>query len=167
MSLLIFQFVIKQWDKSQISILHQTQREAVADRYLISAKPAYHVLDKSCILEQYGDDNVTNVYKNGRIITSVLADGQIQFDRFQVCAHSAGDVLKFLSDEKAPEVIGSLNQGWIQSRYHWRYKVKHAGQIYWLYEEVVLNAVCLEVFSAEELRRDYFLTTQPAIIFIG
>lgn len=160
MRLLIFQIVIKQWDKSQRTPSHVAARAAIPDRYTIATKPAYYVLDKACIVDQHGDDIPTSIFEDGRIKTAMLSDGRIRFDRFQVCGNPEGDVLEYLAKAKNPQVIGPLNQGWIQCQYNWHYGVKEGGQHYWMYEEVTLNAVCTEEFDA-----DYFLRTEPRIIF--
>ena len=67
MSVLVFQIVIKQWDKGQSSPEHVAARAAIPIRYSVATKPAYYVLDKPCIVDQHGDDISTSVFKNGRI----------------------------------------------------------------------------------------------------
>ena len=160
MSLLIFQVLIKQWDKSQRSPSHVTARAAIPNRYTIAAEPAYYVLNKACIIDQHGDDIPTSVFETGRIKTTVLPDGCIRFDRFQVCGDTEGDVLEYLAKGSNPKIVGSLNLGWIQCQYNWRYGVEEGGQNYWMYEEVTLNAACADQFDV-----DYFLKTEPRIVF--
>jgi hypothetical protein len=160
MSQLIFQVIIKQWDKSQRTPSHVSAREAMPIRCTIAAEPAYYVLNKVCIIDQHGDDIPTSIFKTGRIKTAVLQDGRIRFDRFQVCGDIEGDVLEYLAKGKKPEIIGPLNMGWIQCQYNWRYGVEEGGHNYWMYEEVTLNAVC-----ADKLDVDYFLKTEPRIVF--
>ena len=160
MSLLIFQIIIKQWDKGQLTPSHVAARVAIPVRYTIATKPAYYVLDKACIVDQHGDDIPTNIFEDGRIRTAMLPDGRIRFDRFQVCGNPEGDILEYLAKAKNPQIIGTLNQGWIQCQYNWHYGVKEGGQHYWMFEEVTLNAVCTEEFDA-----DYFLMTEPLIVF--
>ncbi|MFT6028931.1 MAG: hypothetical protein ACI8O8_000662 [Oleiphilaceae bacterium] len=162
MNLFVFQFVIKQWDKSQNTLDHQAKRSALPERYNISNKPTYQVLGKSCVLEQYGDDLPTNIFKEGRIKTAVLPDNYIRLDRFMVTIDPKGDRLEYWINGKIEKTIGLLNQGWIQSRYRWRYSVIEGGQIYWMYEEVILNAVCLD---EDEFEQNVFLKTEPRIIF--
>ena len=162
MSVLVFQIVIKQWDKGHSSQEHVAARAAMSVRYPIAAKPAYYVLDKTCIVDQHGDDISTNVFKNGRIKYGMLPDGRIRFDRFQVFGNEEGDVLEYVSEGKGWETVGPLNQGWIQCQYSWRYSVEEAGMRYWMYEEVTLNAVCTDDFDAE-----CFLKTEPSLIFEG
>ncbi|MFT4825610.1 MAG: hypothetical protein ACJAUG_000427 [Halioglobus sp.] len=160
MSLLIFQVIIKQWDKSQRSPSHVSARAAIPIRCIIAAEPAYFVLNKACIIDQHGDDIPTSIFETGRIKTAVLQDGRIRFDRFQVCGDTEGDVLEYLAKGKEPQILGPLNMGWIQCQYNWRYGVEEGGHNYWMYEEVTLNAV-----RADQLDVDYFLENEPRIIF--
>ena len=160
MSFLIFQLVIKQWDKGQNTPSHITARAAIPDRYTIATKPAYYVLDKPCIVDQHGDDIATSAFKNGRIKYGMLPDGRISFDRFQVSGSPQGDVLEYLSAGNKSKIIGPLNQGWIQCHYNWRYAVEEGGANYWMYEEVILNAACTDEFDAE-----YFLKSGPLLVF--
>ncbi|OUR89480.1 hypothetical protein A9Q81_21780 [Gammaproteobacteria bacterium 42_54_T18] len=158
MSVLVFQIVIKQWDKGQSSPEHVAARAAIPARYAVATKPAYYVLDKPCIVDQHGDDISTNVFKNGRIKYGMLPDGRIRFDRFQVCGKEGGDILEYVSEDKGCQIVGPLNQGWVQCQYSWRYSVEEAGMRYWMYEEVTLNAVCMDEFDDE-----CFLKTEPTI----
>ena len=160
MSLLVFQVVIKQWDKSQRSVTDVAARATLPSRYTIDSQPAYFVLNKACIIDLHGDDLPTSVFKNGRIKTAMLPDGCIGFDRFQLCSSKGVDVLAYLPKAGSQQIIGPLDQGWIQCRYHWRYAVEEGGQNYWMYEELILNAACLQEFDAS-----YFLHTEPRITF--
>ena len=160
MSLLIFQITIKQWDKGQNTPSHQSARAAIPSVYSITTKPAFKVFNRPCILEQHGDDIPTNIFSDGRIKTSILSNDRVMFDRFQIVNDSNGFVLEYLVKGIKAQTLGQLDQGWIQSRYNWRYSVIEAKQLYWMYEEVTLNAVCLEEFNA-----DYFLKTEPSIVF--
>jgi len=160
MSLLIFQITIKQWDKGQNTPSHQSARAAIPSVYSITTKPAFNVFNRPCILEQHGDDIPTNIFSDGRIKNSILSNDRVMFDRFQIVNDSNGFVLEYLVKGIKTQTLGQLDQGWIQSRYNWRYSVIEAKQLYWMYEEVTLNAVCLEEFDA-----DYFLKTEPSIVF--
>jgi hypothetical protein len=160
MSVLVFQLVIKQWDKGQSSPEHVAARGTIPIRYSVVTKPVYYVLNKPCIVDQHGDDISTSVFKNGRIRYGMLPDGRIRFDRFQVCAKEDGDVLEYASEDKGCQTIGPLNQGWIQCQYRWRYSVEEAGMCYWMYEEVTLNAACLDELDAE-----CFMNSEPSITF--
>jgi hypothetical protein len=160
MSLLIFQITIKQWDKGENTLSHQSARAAIPSVYSINSKPAFKVFDKPCILEQHGDDIPTNIFNDGRIQTSILSNERVMFDRFQIVKDSKGFLLEYLVKGKSAQTLGLLNQGWIQSRYTWRYSVIEAKQLYWMYEDVTLNAVYMEEFDA-----NCFLKAQPSIVF--
>jgi len=62
--------------------------------------------------------------------------------------------------DKAPNVIGSLNNQWVQCRYADRYSIFEGGFYYWLYEEVTLNAICIDEFND-----NVFMDTEPALVF--
>lgn len=136
------------------------KRAALPDRYTIVAKPIDKVSDVACIIDQHGDDLPNNVFKDGRIKYAKLADDQLSFDRFQVSYNANRDVLEYFVKDKRPVAIGSFDQGWMQCRYNWRYGVEESDQFYWMYEELTLNAVYMDDFDA-----DYFLTSEPDIIF--
>ncbi|MGK0249350.1 MAG: hypothetical protein ACI910_002092 [Oleispira sp.] len=179
MSLFIFQITIKQWDKGQNKPSHESTRANMPSVFSISAKPSFNVFNTPCILEQHGDDIATNVFSKGRIRTSLVSTDRVMFDRFQVVNGSTGPVLEFLHTghslvkgerlAKAAHrvnhdkslVLGPLNEHWVQARYTWRYSVLEANQIYWMYEEVTLNAMC-----ADELDEKCFLNTAPSIVFM-
>lgn len=169
MSLLVFQIVIKQWDRSQCTPEHVAVREQIPVCYSISAKPAYYVLEMPCIVDQHGDDVPTSVFKNGRIKYGIMPDQRIRFDRFQVSNGEKGDAkgdekglsLEYLTKDKQYQFMGRLNEGWIQCQYNWRYSVEESGQRYWMYEEVTLNAACMD-----ELDADLFVKSTPVVAFI-
>ena len=160
MSLLIFQITIKQWDKGQNTPSDHSARNALPCVFAITTEPAFNVFNMPCILEQHGDDIATNVFSNGRIRTSVLSADRVMFDRFQIANRSTGPVLEYIAKGESTQVIGQLNQNWIQARYTWRYSVLENNQMYWLYEEVILNAMCADEFDA-----NCFLNAQPSIVF--
>lgn len=161
MGLFIFQFTIKQWDKGQNTVTHQTARANIPSVYVVNTKPAFNVFNHACILEQHGDDIPTNVYGDGRIKTSVLSDQRVIFDRFQIVNTAHGFELKYLNKENKKQSLGQINNHWIQAQYQWRYRVIESKQLYWMYEEVTLNAVCLQEFDAE-----YFLKIEPSVVFV-
>jgi len=167
-SLLVFQIVIKQWDRGQCTPEHVAARAELPVCYSISAKPAYYVLDKPCIVDQHGDDIPTSVFKNGRIKYGLMPDQRIRFDRFQVSSDERGDEkggekvlpLEYLTKGKQYKSIGRLNEGWIQCQYNRRYSVEEGGQRYWMYEEVTLNAAYMD-----ELDVDCFVKSDPSVVF--
>ena len=160
MSTLIFQIHIKQWDKSQRSPTDVAARAAIPGRYPIMAKPEYFILNKACIIDQHGDDIATSAYSDGRLKTAVMVDGSVRLDRFVVYESDGKDILAYREENKDLIIIGCLNDGWIQSRFNWRYAVEQGGQFYWLYEEFTLNAACVK-----EVDADYFLALPPKQIF--
>jgi hypothetical protein len=160
MSTLIFQVLIKQWNKGQDTSMDVAARAAMPDRYSIASKPEYFILDKACIVDQHGDDLATNVYPDGRLKTALMPDGSVKIDRFLISKNDDVDVLAYSVKNQKPVIIADLNQGWIQSRYSWRYAVEQGDQFYWLYEEFTLNAVCLQKFET-----DYFLRSSPRLNF--
>lgn len=165
MSLLIFQITIKQWDKGQNTPAHQSARAVMPTIFPITTEPTFNVFNTPCIVEQHGDDIATNVFSNGRIKKSVLSVDRVMFDRFQIVNGSEGFVLEYLANgsrdsSHSPQILGQLNENWIQARYTWRYSVLESEQIYWMYEEVTLNAMCVEAFD-----ENCFLKTQPGIVF--
>jgi hypothetical protein len=178
MSLFIFQITIKQWDKGQNKPLHESIRATMPTVFSISSKPSFNVFNTPCILEQQGDDIATNVFSKGRIRASLVSADRIMFDRFQIVKGPVGPVLEFLNtghsvvngeslakgesgvNQDKSVVLGPLNEHWIQARYTWRYPVLEDNQIYWMYEEVTLNAM-----RAEVLDENCFLNTKPSIVF--
>jgi len=156
MSILILQIIIKQWDKSQRTETHVLDRAKIPDRYPVIFPPAFYVFNKECVIDKHGGD-----LQGGRVKYSQSADGKIKFDRFQVCLE--GKVLEYFGtteSDEAPGIIGSLNNKWIQCKYNWRYGVFESGMYYWLYEEVILNAICIN-----ELNEKVFLNAGPAIVY--
>jgi hypothetical protein len=160
MSLVIFQITIKQWDKGQNTPAHQHARSAMPTSFPITAEPAFNIFNTECIFEQHGDDVATNVFSNGRIKKSVLSIDRVILDRFQIVNSPSGFVLEYFINGEPPKILGQLNEDWIQARYTWRYSVLESNQIYWMYEEVTLNAMCVE-----ELDADYFIKTLPSLVF--
>jgi hypothetical protein len=160
MSVFIFQFIIKQWDKGQNTPPHQTARAAIPSAYAVNTKPAFEVFNQPCILEQHGDDIPTNIYSDGRIRTTVLSEDRVMFDRFQLINTGNGLELEYLKEGSKNQSLGQLNNHWIKAQYQWRYRVIENKQLYWMYENVTLNAACLQKFDAE-----CFLKTEPSIVF--
>lgn len=168
MSLLIFQITIKQWDKGQNTTSDQSARSALPSVFPITAKPTLSIFNSECILDQHGDDIATNVFRHGRIRASVLSADRVKFDRFEIDNSSTGLVLEYsdkgpgLGKGESPniQVLGPLNEQWIQARYNWRYSVLESNQIYWMYEEVTLNAICVEEFDS-----NVFIKTEPCVVF--
>jgi len=154
--MLVLQIVTKQWDKSQRTAAHVLERANIPNRYPIIFPPAFYEFNKQCVIDRHGDD-----VQGGRLKYAQLADGKIKFDRFQLSLEDK--VIAYLGatqPDKAPNVIGSLNNQWVQCRYADRYSIFEGGFYYWLYEEVTLNAICINEFND-----NVFMDTEPALVF--
>ena len=154
--MLVLQIVIKQWDKSQRTAAHVLERSGRPDSYPIIFPPAFYMFNKRCVIDQRGDD-----IQGGRIKYAQLADGKIQFDRFSL--NIEGSVLEYIGvprSDNAPSLVGVLNNQWLQCKYTDRYSVFESGFYYWLYEEVTLNAICIDEFN-----ESVFINTEPALVF--
>ncbi|MDI1277058.1 hypothetical protein [Methylobacter sp.] len=154
--MLVLQIVTKQWDKSQRTAAHVLERANLPNKYPIIFPPAFYEFNKQCVIDQHGDD-----VQGGRLKYAQLADGKIKFDRFQLSLKDK--VIAYLGatqPDKASNVIGSLNNQWVQCRYADRYSIFEGGFYYWLYEEVTLNAVCIDKFND-----NVFMDTEPALVF--
>jgi hypothetical protein len=164
MSTLIFQIHIKKWEKNQRSNDDVAARAALPDRYPIEAAPEFFVLNRPCIIDQYNDGNAINTDANisRPLKTALMKDGSITLERFSVTQKENRLILGYDANDAESIDVGSLNETWIQACFTWRYAVEQDGHMYWLYEEITLNAACVETYD-----RDYFLTGEPALIFNG
>ncbi|WP_333873233.1 hypothetical protein [Methylobacter sp.] len=154
--MLVLQIVIKQWDKSQRTAAHILERANIPDRYPIIFPLAFYNFNKQCVIDRHGDD-----VQGGRLKYTQLADGKIQFDRFQLSLENK--VIAYFGatqPDKALHAIGSLDNQWIQCKYTDRYSVFESDFYYWLYEEVTLNAICVSEFN-----QNIFMNIEPAIVF--
>jgi len=154
--MLVLQIVIKQWDKRQRIAAHVLERANIPDRYPILFPPALYEFNKQCVVDLHGDD-----LQGRRVKSARMLDGKIKFDRFQVCLEDK--VIEYFGvtkSDKAPRVIGSLNNQWVQCKYTDRYSVFESDFYYWLYEEVTLNAIWVSEFNEE-----IFLNAEPALVF--
>lgn len=158
MSILVLQIIIKQWDKGQRSEQHLQARADMPDRYSILMPPAFYLFNKQIVIDQHGDDLL-----GGRINYSLSDDKQLTVDRFRICL--TNKTLEYTGkpdSNTTPRLIGSLDNNWIQCRYDWRYRVFEGGFYYWLYEEITLNTICVDILS-----EDIFISSDPAIICSG
>ncbi len=162
MSQLVFQFIIRQWDKSQLSPAHVSERAALPDRYPVLSDNNFSVSGKDVIFSQHGDDIPSNIFSQGRIQYLVSPDNQLNFDRFRIFLTADKIFLEYLTKDSEPVTIGNLQNGWLQCRYHWRYGVEESDQFYWMYEDVILNAIEINTPDA-----DIFLKSEPTVIFNG
>jgi len=62
--------------------------------------------------------------------------------------------------DNAAVTLGSVGNNWTQCIYDWRYRVDEGGFIYWLYEEVTVNAI-----SLNSLDENIFLSAEPSHIY--
>lgn len=156
MSMLVIQVVLKQWDKGQRSEAHIRARSQRPDRYPVTDANASYLSDHRIVLDQHGDDVMGN-----RLRYELTDDSKFIIDRFGFDLKS-GAVVHFPQPDSMlpPEHIATLNDGWMQCRYEWRYKVYEGGFHYWLYEAFILNAA----FVAN-LEQDMFMTSAPVQVF--
>ncbi len=154
MSTLIFQIHIKCWDKSQRSTEDVAQRQALPVCSTIDSKPEFFILDKKCVIDIHSTGNHRELKK------AMMKDGSVKLERFIIHEQDGKTVLGYQEDNKEIVKIGDLNEGWIQAKYNWRYSVEQDNEIFWLYEEVTLNAACVDNFG-----NDYFLENNPKLSF--
>jgi len=143
--MLVLQIVIKQWDKSQRTAAHVLERANLPDRYPITFPPACYEFNKQCVIDQHGDNT-----QGGRLKYAQLADGKIKFAPFQVSLEDK--VIAYLGatqPDKAPNIIGSLNNQWVQCRYADRYSIFEGGFYYWI----------------DKFNDNVFMDTEPALVF--
>jgi len=160
MSTLIFQIHIKQWEKSQRSPADVAARAAMNDRFTITAKPEFFILNKPAIIDRCEGALGDHQGSDRALKTAIMKDGSVRLERFMVSERGGKNILSYALENQAPMEVGCLNDGWIQAKYQWRYRVEKNEQIYWQYEEVTLNAVCVK-----KVEVDYFLTTAPQLTF--
>lgn len=156
--MLVVQVVLKQWDKGQRSEADIKARARLPDRYPVTAPNARYLSEQPIVLDQHGDDVMGN-----RLRFELTGDSKFIIDRFGFDLKSRA-VVHFPQPDSMlpPEHIATLNDGWIQCRYQWRYKVYEGGLYYWLYEEFILNAAFVE-----SLQQDMFMTSEPETVFQG
>jgi len=154
MSMLVLQVIIKQWDKSQRTVEHEKLRANIPDKYALTFPPAVYAFDQHCVIDQHGDD-----IQGDRVKYFKDAEGKIKIDRFQI---DGDNIIEYVGSqsEQRPLQIGSVSNQWIQCKYNCRYSIFESDQIYWLYEEVTVNAICID-----ELNENIFLNAVPAIIY--
>lgn len=172
MQTLILQIAIKQWDKSQRSPEHIASRAAAPDCFIVVNKPEFLILDKQCLIDQHTIDFIHSpavINQCGRALKkAMLADGSVKLDRFIIAKNSKSNelTLSYQKDKEAPLEIGSLPNCGVKAQYHWRHRVEKDNQIFWLYEEVTLNAVLIDDFD-KNTHTNVFLDSQAQTIFIA
>jgi len=156
MSVLILQIIIKQWDKSQRTEAHVSERANKPDRCPIKIPPAFYITDRQCVIDQHGDD-----LQGGRVKYCQTPEGNLKLDRFQIDLNK--NVLKYSDASETDgetKTIGTLENNWIQCRYNWRYSILENEMFYWLYEDITLNSICID-----SLNKNVFLSGEPAIVY--
>lgn len=175
MATLVFQVFIKQWDKGQRSDIDVAARDKLACGYQVLAEPEFLIFGHPCIIDQHSinfaceqsDKNINRPLKK-----SMLADGAIKLERFIISESISGSIsepianqsliLEYQADKQEVVKVADLNldKGWIQVKYNWRYRVETEDQIFWQYEELVLNAALMSRLDSE-----YFLTTKANAVY--
>ena len=169
MKTLIFQVVLKQWDKSQRTDEHSALRAAIEDRYAITTDPQFMVLEAQCIVDQHavnfsGDAQLSSGNHAGRTLKkSMLTNRAIKLDNLVISNTETGTNgvnLHFEDTQGELHHVGELNNNWAQVKYQWRYSVEKNNQIFWLYEDTTINVAYVDKLNAR-----YFLTQAPSECF--
>jgi hypothetical protein len=108
------------------------------------------------VLDQHGDDVMGN-----RIRYELSDDGRFLIDRF--CFNLNSKTLEYIAqpDSMLPtEPVADMNEGWVQCRYQWRYRIYEGGFHYWLYEAITINSAFVD-----NLGEDLFTSSEPAKVF--
>jgi len=156
MSMLVIQTITRQWDKSQRTAEHIAARKELPDCYSVSSAAAKSLFSGKVVLDSRGDDTL------GDRIQYELFDGdKFIIDRFGFDLENK-EVAYFPPEDSGqePELITTMDDGWIQCRYEWRYRVDEGGYIFWLYEQFTVNARFVDSLS-----EDVFMTSEPESVF--
>lgn len=156
MTTLAVQIVIQQWDKGQSSEVDAKARADMPDRLPVEEPNARYLFDHQVVLDQHGDDVMGN-----RIQYELTDRGRFIIDRLRFDLNNK--TLEYIAqpDSMLPtEPVADLSTGWVQCRYHWRYKVYEGGQHYWLYENITINAGFVD-----SLKQDLFIASEPVRVF--
>lgn len=156
MSTCVFQIIIQQWDKSELSSSHVNDREKQAQRRQLGRDSTFYAFDKQCVIDKQGDD-----LTGKRITYKRIDEHTIQIDRYTIDLNTQQMNYVGVDDDAQPSVnLGSLEQRFIQCKYQWRYRVFEGGFYYWLYEQIIVNAICTDTLDA-----DIFLEREPDVIY--
>jgi hypothetical protein len=154
--MLILQVIINQWDKSQRTKKHISDRLNRPNRYPIIMPPAFYAFENRCVIDQHVGDNQDDSLKYSQTTKNNLI-----FYRFKINLNN--NILKYNHSSGTKEKIkkiGSLDNNWIQCRYNWRFSTFKNKMYYWLYEDITLNAICINT-----LDENVFLNIEPVIIY--
>ncbi len=156
--LLIFQIVLKQWDKGQRSDVHVSDRAALPDRFRVNVPPAIYAFKRRCIIDTHGDNT-----QKPRVNFSRQDSGIFFWDRFRVRQSTERVMLDYADpnsrDVNKIETLAIYKDSWVQCKYDWRYSVTENNFIYWLYEELTFNVAWIDEFAS-----DIFLNSAPAFL---
>lgn len=177
MQTLILQIAIKQWDKSQRSPEYIASRAALPDCFKVMNKPEFLTLDKQCLIDQHTVDSIHNrhssepavISRSGRTLKkSMLANESVKLDRFIITKNPESNelTLAYQAEKEAPLAIGELSNSWIKAQYQWRHRVEKDNQIFWLYEEVTLNAALVDDYD-KNTHENVFLDSEAHAVFIA
>lgn len=104
------------------------------------------------MLDQHGDDISGN-----RINYQLIDENSFLIDRLRIDLKTKTVEFKSrLQADEPPILLTTINEGWIQCQYQWRYRVEEGGFIYWLYENVVIN-----VGFFNEIDTNFFIYKPP------
>lgn len=156
MTILHLQITIKQWDKSQLTQAHKLARAALPVQHEIDLDAVQAANNKQIVIDKHGDDLLGN-----RLQSMQTKKDFFLIDRFRFYIKNRRVEYKLHANNKnESQKIAQLDRGWLQACYDWRYRVEHEGMIFWLYEEVTLNAG----FS-DGIKQDLFLSTERSYYF--
>jgi len=154
MSLLLLQITIKQWDKSQRSDAHEQLRSELPSQHPIIFPPAVYVFDRQCVIDQHGGHLQADRVQHSK------KENIIHFDRYLINLDTQQLAYHDPTIDQPPQIIGSINNQYLQSHYQCRYSVYESDLFYWLYEDVTLNAL----YSTDDFNEQLFLSTEPTHI---
>lgn len=153
--MLVLQIIIRQWDKSQLSEKHKQLRKDLPKRYPISSSVSA-LSDGQIMLDQHGDDVTGN-----RIRYQLIDENSFLIDRLRIDLKTKTVEFKSrLQVDELPILLTTINGGWIQCQYQWRYRVEEGGFIYWLYENVIIN-----ISFIDEIDANVFIDKPPQQLF--
>ena len=141
----IVQTFLTQWDKSQRSEADKRQRLHQPDRALVCLASANTLADERIVLDMHADP------EQHKRIQFHLGTEDFYIDRFHFSLTER--TLAYKTAQSAPRLISALEEGWVQCRYNWRRRVEQGGYIYWLYEDVTLNACFVDNFREDVFMR--------------
>lgn len=150
--MLIVQTFLTQWDKSQRSEADIRARLSQPHRALVDIASANRVDSERIVLDTHGEPE-----QKSRIQFH-LDNDDFYVDRFHFSL--SDKTLEYKTVQASPKLISGFNKGWVQCRYNWRRRVEQNGYIFWLYEDITLNACFVE-----EFQQDVFMNEAAEHVF--